>query len=184
MNCAFSCSRTLFVLSAGLWFLPLSVAYAVTKADGTTAFTQPPILVTATTPYTDTNIRGTTYYFTIELPATAGEPLKQVNFTQIQGTDNIRFDSQDSRAFEGTRDHRGAKLALKPAISNQQQQSFTVTFDSPVPPGKTVTIGLRPLQNPISDGVYLFKVTAFPNGQQSTGQHIGIGRLQFYNRGN
>ena len=179
MKYTFNLFSTLLVLSAGQWFLHDSVANAVTT-DGTIAFAQPPSLVTATTPYTDTSIRGSTYYFTIELPATSGEPLQRVTFTQIQGTEAIRFDRQDTYAFEGTRERQGTKLTLKPGISNYQQQSFTVTLDPPVPPGKTVTIGLRPLRNPISDGVYLFKVMAFPAGHQSTGQAIGIGRLQFY----
>jgi hypothetical protein len=59
-----------------------------------------------------------------------------------------------------------------------------VTFDPPVPPGKIITIGLRPTRNPLYDGVYLFRVTAFPPGEKATGQFLGFGRLQFYTDGN
>lgn len=182
MKCAFSLCSTLFVVSAGLASLPHSLAYAVTT-NGIIAFAQPPSLVIATTPYDNTNVRGATYYFTLELPATAGEPLQRVTFTQTEGTDSIRFDKKDTYAFEGTREHQGARLSIKSAPSNYQKQ-ITVTFDRPVPPGKIVTIGLRPVRNPTSDGVYLFRVTAFPAGQKTSGQFIGVGRLQFYTEGN
>lgn len=171
---------TLFVVSTGMWSLPQLGANAVTLSNGAIAFAQPPRLVSAGTPYTDTSVSDTTYYFTLEVPATAGEPLQQVTFNQIQGIEDIEFNHNDTFAFEGTRHRKGAKLALKAVKSNDQQQNFTVTFDSPIPPGKTVTIGLRAYRNPFADGVYLIGVTAFPSGQQTAGQFLGIGRLQFY----
>jgi len=170
----------LFVVSAGLSSLPQSIANAVTLGDGTIAFVQPPRLVSASTPYVDTSVSDTTYYFTLEVPATAGEPLQQVTFSQIRGTEDIEFNQKDTFAFEGTRNRQGAKLALKAVNSKEKEQAVTVTFDTPVPPGKTVTIGLRTYRNPFYDGVYLFGVKAFPSGQKTAGQFLGIGRLQFY----
>ncbi|MCM0593009.1 MAG: DUF2808 domain-containing protein [Gloeotrichia echinulata DVL01] len=171
---------TVFAVSAGLWLLPQTVGNAVTLRDGTIAFTEPPRLVSATTPYNDTNTWDTTYYFTLEVPATAGEPLQQVTFNQIQGIEQIQFNHQDTFAFEGTRDRQGTKLALNNVTIDQKQQTVTVKFDSPVTPGKTVTIGLRTFRNPTGEGVYLFGVTAFPVGQKTVGQYLGTGRLQFY----
>lgn len=139
-------------------------------------------MVATTTPYTDTNVWDTTYYFTVELPVTAGEPLQRVTFSQTEGTEHIRFDLKHSSAFEGTRDRRGSKLALK-LVKSDPTQPVTVTFDPPVPPGKTVTIGLRTVRNPLFDGIYLFSVTAFPAGEQANGQFLGFGRLQFYTDG-
>ncbi|MEH1922076.1 DUF2808 domain-containing protein [Nostoc sp.] len=171
---------TLFVVSTGLYLLPHSVADAVTLSNGTIAFAEPPRLVSASTPYRDTSIPNTTYYFTVEVPATAGEPLQQVTFNQIQGSEDIQFNQKDTFAFEGTRNQQGSKLALKTVKGNDKQQIITVTFDTPVAPGKTVTIGLQTYENPFNDGVYLFDVKAFPSGDKTAGQSLGIGRFQFY----
>lgn len=171
---------TLFVVSTGLYLLPHSVANAVTLGNGTIAFAQPPHLVSASTPYSNTSVPNTTYYFTLEVPATAGEALQQVTFNQIEGTENIEFNQKDTFAFEGTRNSQGSKLALKAVKGNDKQQTFTVTFDTPIPPGKMVTIGLQTYHNPFYDGVYLFGVKAFPSGEQTAGQFLGIGRFQFY----
>ncbi|MEH2007273.1 DUF2808 domain-containing protein [Nostoc sp.] len=171
---------TLFVVSTGLYLLPHSVADAVTLSNGTIAFLEPPRLVSASTPYSNTSVPNARYYFTVEVPATAGETLQQVTFNQIEGTEDIEFNQKDTFAFEGTRNHQGSKLALKAVKGDDKQQTFTVTFDTPVQPGKTVTIGLQTYYNPFSDGVYLFGVKAFPSGKKTAGQFIGIGRLQFY----
>ncbi|MEH1998908.1 MAG: DUF2808 domain-containing protein [Nostoc sp.] len=171
---------TLFVVSTGLYLQPHSVANAVTLSNGTIAFVQPPRLVSASTPYSNTSVPNTKYYFTLEVPATAGEPLQQVTFNQIEGSEDIQFNQKDTFAFEGTRNHQGSKLALKAVKGNDKQQTITVTFDTPIPPGKTVTIGLQTYYNPFYDGVYLFGVRAFPSGEKTTGQFLGIGRFQFY----
>lgn len=171
---------TLFIVSTGLYLLPHSVANAVTLSNGTIAFAQPPRLVSASTPYSNTSVPNTTYYFTLEVPVTAGEPLQQVTFNQIEGTEDIEFNQKDTFAFEGTRNSQGSKLGLKAVKSDDKQQTFKVIFDTPIPPGKTVTIGLQTYRNPFYDGVYLFGVKAFPSGKQTAGQFLGIGRLQFY----
>ena len=171
---------TLFVVSTGLYLLPHSVANAVTLSNGTIAFAQPPRLVSTSTPYSNTSVPNTTYYFTLEVPVTAGEPLQQVTFNQIEGTEDIEFNQKDTFAFEGTRNSQGSKLRLKAVKADNKQQTFIVTFDTPIPPGKTVTIGLQTYRNPFYDGVYLFGVKAFPSGKQTAGQFLGIGRLQFY----
>lgn len=183
MKYVFSCLSTLFCISAGACLLPNVMADAVTLANGTTHFTQPPRLISATTPYTNKSTWGTTYYFTLQLPVNAGEPLQQVTFAQTEGFEDIRFNLEDTSAFEGTRKRQGSKLAIKSATSTEQKQNITVTFDSPVAPGKTVTIALKPVHNPNADGNYLFKVMAYPAGQQTAGQFIGTGRLQFYTNG-
>ncbi|MBD2457009.1 DUF2808 domain-containing protein [Nostoc sp. FACHB-87] len=169
---------TLFV-GVGICSLPQFAANAVTLGSGAIAFAQPPTLVSASTPYNETSVSDTTYYFTVKVPAAAGESLQQVTFTQISGAEEIEFNSNDTFAFVGTRDRRGEKLALKSVVSNDKQ-NFTVTFANPVPPDQTVTIGLRTYRNPFNDGVYLFGVKAFPSGQETVGQFLGVGRLQFY----
>lgn len=171
---------TFFFVSAAL---PHSVADAVRRSDGTISFAQPPFLVAAVTTDQDTDSGSAKYYFTIDLPTTASEPLQRVTIAQTEGTQRIRFEQKQTFAFEGTRARRGPKLALQPTKIDREHV-ITVTFDPPVLPGKTVTIGLRPVINPRYDGVYLFGVTAFPAGEQTTGQFLGFGRLQFYTDGN
>ncbi|GAB1544232.1 DUF2808 domain-containing protein [Scytonema sp. NUACC21] len=149
-------------------------------ANSTVATAEPPHLVTATSTYTDTFVREATYYFTIAVPASAGKPLQQVNFTQKQGLEQIQFDGKDSRAFEGTPNRKGQKLAFQLTRSDKQKDTVTVIFDQPIQPGQTVTIGLKPYRNPSYEGVYLFQLTGFFSRQQGDSQYLGTGRLQFY----
>lgn len=158
-------------------------AIAVRLANGSVSFVQPPRLLATATPHADTGVGRQTYYFTIDLPPAAGEPLQSVTFYQVQGTTLVRFAQENSFAFEGTRDRRGPKLILKFEKSNPKATDITVTFDPPVPPGKTVTIGLRPANNLSDGGIYLFGVSAFPAGERANGQFLGYGRLQFYQDG-
>lgn len=160
------------------------VTQAVQLRDGTVYFVQPPELVEATTTFKDINVWGATYYFTLNLPQTAGEPLQRVTINQHDGTSDIRFDLKDSRAFVGTRDRKGTKLKLGEVTREKDTKTVFVTFDPPVPPGKTITIGLRPVKNPMFSGIYLFGVTAFPQGEKSHGQFLGFGRLHFYDSRN
>ena len=158
----------------------MGVSQAIQLADGTVYFAQPPRLVEATTTFKGVNMWGATYYFTLSVPENAGEPLQSVKINQKEGGYDIRFDLEDSRAFVGTRWDKGSKLTLGEVTKNREAQTVSVTFAPPVPPGKTVTIGLRPVRNPMFSGIYLFGVTAFPVGKKSHGQFLGFGRLHFY----
>ncbi|MBD2166870.1 DUF2808 domain-containing protein [Calothrix membranacea FACHB-236] len=153
---------------------------AVQLRDGTVYFVQPPRLVEAVTTYKEVYVWGATYYFTLNLPENAGEPLQRVTINQREGVDYVRFDLKDTSAFEGTRSSEGQKLGLKDATSERKTQTTTLVFDPPVPPGRSITIALKPRQNPSVSGVYLFGVTAFPPGEKSHGQFLGFGRLTFY----
>jgi hypothetical protein len=57
-----------------------------------------------------------------------------------------------------------------------------VVFEPAIAPGKTVTVALRPVQNPNFPGVYLFGVTAFPPGEKVHGQFLGFGRFAIRRR--
>jgi hypothetical protein len=158
----------------------MGASQAIQLADGTVYFAQPPRLVEATTTFKGVNMWGATYYFTLSVPENAGEPLQRVTINQKEGGYDIRFDLEDSRSFVGTRWDKGSKLTLGEVTRNRETQTVSVTFAPPVPPGKTVTIGLRPVRNPMFSGIYLFGVTAFPVGEKSHGQFLGFGRLHFY----
>ncbi|MDZ8184193.1 MAG: DUF2808 domain-containing protein [Nostoc sp. ChiSLP02] len=166
-------------LAIGVAEITVPVAQAVQLRDGLVYFVQPPRLVEATTTYKDVNVWGATYYFTINLPENAGESLGKVTIAQREGSENIRYDLDDTRAFVGTRDRKEAQLSLGPVTRERKTRTITVNFDPPVTPGQTVTIALRPVKNPSFSGVYLLGVTAFPVGENSHGQFLGYGRFQF-----
>lgn len=172
--------RFAIALGAAIALSPAFPAKAVQLADGTTYFVAPPRLLSAVTTQSGTYVWGATYYFTLNLPENAGEPLQTVTFTQQEGIDTLRYNLDETRAFIGPRSEARANLALKRVTSDLQTRTLTVTFDPPVTPGQTITIGLRPMVNPSSGGVYLFGVTAFPRGEKAHGQFLGFGRLHFY----
>ncbi|WP_392478994.1 DUF2808 domain-containing protein [Nostoc sp. C110] len=172
-------------LAIGIGGVTLPVTEAVQLRDGTVYFVQPPKLVNARTTYKDVNVWGGTYYFTIKLPENAGESLQKVTIAQREGTENIRYNLNDTRAFVGTSERKEFRLTLGPVTDERDTRTVTVNFEPPVTPGQTVTIALRPVSNPSFSGVYLLGVTAFPVGEKSHGQFLGFGRFQFYsNRSN
>ncbi len=173
-------SLAAMVAMASISAITPELAIGVQLRDGTVSFVQQPRLVESTTTLKDINAWGATYYFTIDLPEKAGEPLQTVTFNQHEGVDNIRFDLDDTRAFVGTRRSRGENITLGAVTRDKKTRTVTVVFDPPIAPGQTITIGLRPVQNPFSSGVYLFGVKAFPAGTKTAGQFMGYGRLQFY----
>jgi len=174
-------------LTIGIGGVAVPVTQAVQLRDGTVYFVQPPKLVNATTTYKDVNVWGATYYFTINVPENAGESLQRVTIAQREGVENIRYNLNDTRAFVVTRDAYGglrlrqeSRLTLGAVTSDRKTRTVTVNFEPPVTPGQTVTIALRPVNNPSFSGVYLLGVTAFPMGEKSHGQFLGFGRFQFY----
>ena len=178
--------RVAFLFSTAIACLAAIGAYSVSSSqavqlqDGTVYFVQPPSLEGAETTYNDVYVWGATYYFTINLPENAGEPLQRVTINQYEGVDRIYYNLKDTSATETGVSHKKHKLALKDVTSDRKTRTISLTFDPPVPPGRTIKIALKPQQNPTVQGVYLFGVTAFPPGEKSHGQFLGYGRLQFY----
>lgn len=173
---------TLAVL-AGMWGVFSPSAQAIRFPDGRVSFDKAPDLVAVETTFQDVNVWGATYFFTLRLPANAGEPLQRVTINQIEGSEDIRFELKQTYAVEGTGWHEGQKLTVGEVTRDKEKHAVSVTFNPPVPPGQTFTIALRPVRNPFFDGVYLFGVTAFPAGEKPYGLYLGVGRLHFY-RGN
>jgi hypothetical protein len=170
--------KTLLV-STGMCLLSVPSTYAVVSA-------QPARLLSTTTTYNHVNAWESTYYLSITVPASATEALQQVALTQIQGLEAIRFNPQESFAFEGSVDtanlsRKGQKLGITLANSGNKSRTVVVTFVQPVAPGKTITIGLKPFRNPMYDGVYQFQVQTLSTGKSTHNPIIGIARLQFYN---
>ncbi|NEP86539.1 MAG: DUF2808 domain-containing protein [Okeania sp. SIO2C2] len=157
---------------------------AIQTKDGTVYFAQPPRLVKAVTTRSETYVWSATYYFTLSLLPDARVPLERVTITKTEGSGNIRYNPKKIIAFEGTHRQKGQQLAVEEVAVVRETNTVSVTFNPPVPPGKTFTIGLRPVRTPKYGGIYLFGVTAFPVGEKSSGHFLGYGRLHFYDSSN
>jgi Protein of unknown function (DUF2808) len=161
----------------------LRSAPAIQLADGTVYFASPPQLGAVSSTNSAVYAWVVTYYFTLTVPANAGEPLGKVTIAQTEGTDTVRFSPKEITAVAGTSRRSAPALSLGEVKVDRPTRTVTVNFNPPVPPGKTVTIALVPERNPLYGGVYLFGVTAFPAGEKTHGQFLGFGRLHFYESG-
>ncbi len=123
-----------------------------------------------------------TYHFTIQVPENAGEALKAVTISQKDNPHHIRLAVDKSNAFRGDSFAGGPDLELADIGGDLSTDPNDVTFvfDEPVQPGETVTVRLKAKRNPPVGGIYLFGVTAFPEGEDSSGLYLGSGRLHFY----
>lgn len=152
-------------------------ALAVTFG-GSTHFAGVPRLVSATTTQKQARTWGGRYYFTVAVPEDASEPLGKLVIQQDEGGSRLgRFDLEDTVAFQA--ENRQVRFAIASVEQDREERNITVTFEPGIEPGQTVQLGLQPLRTP-SAGVYLWGVTAFPEGESPSGQFLGYGRLHFY----
>lgn len=149
-----------------------------------TFFSQPLHLVRAAA-FPDGAYIPSTYEFTLTIPKDAGQPLKAVTITQATNVETVEFDVTRSKVFNSRR-AAGTEIQLASVGGNQPSNvgEATIVFDQPVLPGNTVTIALAVRRNPIGSGVYQFGVTAYPEGENSLGQFLGYGRINFYGNSN
>ena len=170
------------LLSTGLILTTFNipVVQAVQFPNGRTAFNKSPLLRNVMTTFSGVRVWGAIYYFTVELPADAGEPLQKVVIAQRQGQDDITFRLDKTVAYNGTHRRKQEKLTLQNVSQDEETEAITIIFANPIPPGTTFTIGLKPRRNPDWGGVYLFGVTAFPSGDKPDGLYLGAGRLHFF----
>ncbi len=169
-------------LAMGAFTPFLMQAGQAVELRGEVYFDHPPTLVNAMTTERRTTASSATYYFTLTVPEDAGEPLQRITIAQKDGSSFdqlVRYNTEATRAFIGTPRSRSEAITLGATTFDRDSQTVSVLFDPPVSAGKTVTIGLRPRRNPLSDGVYLFGVTAYPAGEKAYGQFLGYGRLDF-----
>ena len=114
-----------------------------------------------------------TYRFTIVVPPDAGKALKAVKIEQRENfRDIVEFQEEKSRAFVGEQ-----ALSLSAIGGSSESGTITVVFEQPIAPGSTVTIAVKPQRNPFGSGVYLFGVTAYPEGDNGRGLYLGSGRI-------
>lgn len=151
---------------------------AIQFPDGRIAFDSPPRLIKAESNYPQPNMPST-YYFTLDIPANAGEPLKAVKIVQRENLETIDYKDNATRVFQGNRQERGTQVPLVSIGGPTKPGMITVVFDSPVEPGETVTVALKAKRNPTYGGIYQFGVTAYPAGEKSIGQFLGYTRVEF-----
>ncbi|MBD2468924.1 DUF2808 domain-containing protein [Nostoc sp. FACHB-145] len=149
-----------------------------------TFFSQPLHLVRAAAS-PDGAYAPSTYEFTLTIPKDAGQPLKAVTITQATNVETVEFDITHSRVFNSRR-AAGTEIQLASVGGHQPSNAgeATIVFDQPVLPGNTVTIVLAVRRNPIGSGIYQFGVTAYPDGENSLGQFLGYGRINFHDNSN
>jgi hypothetical protein len=151
--------------------------------DGRIFFESSPTLVNFFATFQSVRAWGAKYYLIIALPPSLGAPLGTVTIQQQPNIQTIAFLVDQTFAFLGDRNQRGENLTLKSTTFDPNTQTITVIFDPPVPPGNTVSIGLKPVQNPDYGGIYQFGITAYPPGDNSPGLALGVGRLTIYEAG-
>jgi hypothetical protein len=163
---------------------PKSQKSISTAPTGQTFFSHPPRLDRAAA-FPNIGYVPSTYEFTLTVPEDAGQPLKAVTIMQLTNVETVEFDVAQSRAFISQRG-TGSEIQLASVGGNQPANpgEATIVFDQPVQPGTTLTISLAVRRNPVWNGVYLFGVTAYPEGENGLEQFLGLGRLSFYGSSN
>jgi hypothetical protein len=152
--------------------------------NGRMAFSRAPKLIRNNASHKNASTPST-YEFTVTVPSDAGAPLQSLRIVQDPNIETVNFNVSDSKAFMGDRFGAGQELSLSSVGGTQPTLGeATIVFAQPIQPGSTVTVALDVPQNPISAGVYEFGVTAFPVGDQGTGQFLGYGRVNLYGGGN
>ncbi len=161
--------------------LPFAAPAAVAvELRGQTYFLTPPWKVVFRSYYTTVFERGAEYYFTLELSSQAGAGLGALEIQQTSGVDwRFDFDVTRSRAFLGEPRREGAAVPVQVRFDADSRR-FRIDFPQPPAPGQTVTVALRPFQNPSAAGVYLFAVTAFPAGPEPVAYPVGTARMSIY----
>ena len=166
-------------LSLGAAILLAPTARAIELADGSTAFIQPPQFLDAYTSNPSVMRRNATYFFTLELPDNADASLQAVTIAPQNLTRHLQpYRLDRTTAFAKTPDAE-TELGIGDVTVDEETKTVTVEFDPPVAPGREVTIALRPQRNPRFGGVYVFRVTAIPEGEQPRTHIAGHGRLYF-----
>ena len=172
-----------FTLSGGAIVVNTAIAQEQTQEQSRTYFIKAPRLLTAATTFSGVRVRGAKYYFNIVIPEDAGNDLQQVAIRQRKGQEDIEFRLEKTVAYRGTNRDKGAEIAIANITQNEQSQEIIVTFENPIAPGTAFTVGLKPRRNPDYAGVYVFGVTAIPQGNNPTPLYLGAKDLRFYHGG-
>jgi hypothetical protein len=169
------------------WIVPAVVALQLAAApvqalelDGQTWFRRPPWKVTFTNYYAYVGQTAATYYFTVTLPEQAGAGLGGLVIQQTRGVDrSFQFAADRTRAFVGLPRREGAVIPVQAAF-NPEQRRITVQFPQPPQPGQTITVALKPWNNPFQADTYMFAVQALPAGPNPVGASLGFATMPIF----
>lgn len=153
---------------------------AALELRGMTYFEKPPWKLVFRNYYSTVFERGGEYYFTIVMPDGAGAGLGALEIQQTAGADwGFSFAVERTRAFLGEPRREGPAVPVQ-AQFDPDLRRFRLDFPAPPAPGQTVTVALRPYQNPGAADIYLFTVVAVPAGQNPVSQPVGVARMPIY----
>lgn len=156
-------------------------ATAVEFSDGRVAFERSPRLLEAWATFKRVRVRHVEYYFTVAVPADAGEPLKTVTIAQKPNLETIEFLLEDTLAYIGPSRRRGELVEIESVTQAEGEGGeIAVTLARPLEPGMAVTVGIVARRNPRFSGIYLFRVGALPRGERPLELSLGNGRLTFF----
>ena len=169
------------------WALPALVALQVVAApvqamelEGQTWFTRPPWKVTFTNYYAYVGQTAAVYYFTVTLPEQAGAGLGGLVIQQTRGVDrSFQFAPGRTQAFQGLPRREGASIPVQ-AQFDQNERRITVQFLQPPQPGQTVTVALKPWNNPFQSDTYMFSVQAVPAGPNPVPASLGFATMPIF----
>ena len=169
------------------WALPALVALQVVAApvqamelEGQTWFTRPPWKVTFTNYYAYVGQTAAVYYFTVTLPEQAGAGLGGLVIQQTRGVDrSFQFAPGRTQAFLGRPRREGASIPVQ-AQFDQNERRITVQFLQPPQPGQTVTVALKPWNNPFQSDTYMFSVQAVPAGPNPVPASLGFATMPIF----
>ncbi|WP_013334525.1 DUF2808 domain-containing protein [Gloeothece verrucosa] len=140
----------------------------------------PPSLVSANTPDPLIAWPHPHYYFTFNLPASSPESLAKITIAPEANQETIGFDLLKTVASQSTANTKEATVALESITQDPKSGLITMTFNPPISPGTTLTVTLQAYRNPGIPGTYLFRVQAFPAGENPVGLDLGVGSLSFH----
>lgn len=153
----------------------------IISQQNVTNFTEnPPTLVKAVVPHNTIYWRLAWYYFTVNLPANSQESLGKITITPNRNFEEIDFNLEETQAFQGQQNRPGEPIEIKEVNLNETTQAIEIIFAEPIAPDTLFTVALKAKQNPGYAGVYLFRIHAFPWGENPVGLDLGVARLSFY----
>lgn len=148
------------------------------ELNGQSYFTQPPWRVEFTNYDWLVDAGGPEYYFTVALAENAGAHLGGLVITQTSGSDQTFWiDPKQTSAFFGRPRQEGEAIPVQ-AKFHEQKRIMRVEFPDPPPPGSTLTVVLRPPNNPSLNDLYLFAVEALPAGPNPSAAPLGFARME------
>ena len=155
-------------------------AVRAVELQGQTWFAKPPWTVEFRNYYSYAMQSGGEYYFTVTLPEQAGVGLGGLLIQQTRGVDTtFGFDVNATRAFLGVPRREGRPLPVESRF-DQNSRQFDIRFPEPPQPGQTVTLALRPWNNPNQADTYMFSVQAVPAGPNPVPASLGFATLAIY----